>query len=182
MLALNTKAPNFALPDGHGTPFTRDLLVRENGLLVMFICNHCPFVLHYGKALTKLGDSCDLMGVGVVAINANDVAAFPQDAPHKMVAFAEAYQFGFPYLFDDRQDVARAYRAACTPDFYLFDQHLRLNYRGRFDASTPTNGKPITGADLYGALNSLIRGDGPVPSQSPSMGCNIKWRAVKAVG
>lgn len=180
MLALNTKMPDFVLPDCNGMPFPRDLLVRENGLLVMFISNHCPFVRHYAKALSNLGQACDLMEIGVVAINANDSRAFPEDAPKKMKDFASEHHFGFPYLIDDSQQIARSFMAACTPDFFLFDRNKRLVYRGRFDASTPSNDTPISGADLYGALKALVSGPVPVSPQYPSIGCDIKWREAMA--
>jgi peroxiredoxin len=180
MLTLNTKMPDFVLPDCGGAPFTRDLLVRENGLLVMFICNHCPYVQHYAPALANLGHTCDLMGIGVAAINANDIRAFPEDAPHKMQAFRERHQFSFPYLFDDAQQTAREFRAACTPDFFLYNQYQRLVYRGRFDASTPGLGEPVTGEELYMAMQTLMSTTRPFSPQYPSVGSSIKWRKAMA--
>ena len=173
MLALGTRAPEFSLPDPDG---------REHGLgedaaayLVMFICNHCPFVKHVAEELARLGDDYAPRNVRVVAINSNDIATHPGDSPEKMKEEAATRGYGFPYVFDADQSVAKAYRAACTPDFYLFDAGKALVYRGQLDASRPGNDIPVDGADLRAALDAVLDGQPVSAEQLPSIGCNIKW-------
>jgi thiol-disulfide isomerase/thioredoxin len=160
-----------------GRTFSLAEFQSQPALLVMFICNHCPFVKHLAAELARFGAECQGRGVAVVAINSNDTAAHPEDSPERMIHEVEERGYSFPYLFDETQSVAKAYRAACTPDFFLFDKPRRLVYRGQFDGSRPGNGVPVTGADLRRALDCLLAGQ-PVPSeQRPSIGCNIKWRS-----
>lgn len=176
MLDLGTVAPDFDLADPHGTRITRDAAVGEHGLLVAFVCNHCPYVKHVGRELGLLTQKWMSRGIGVVGINSNDPDAYPDDAPDKMVEAARGWGWDFPYLVDETQEVAKAYRAACTPDFFLFDRDLRLVYRGQMDSSRPRSDTPVTGADLDAAVNALINGE-PLPEdQVPSMGCSIKWK------
>jgi thiol-disulfide isomerase/thioredoxin len=176
MLPLGTPAPAFQLPDAHGRTISlADFSGRP--LLVMFICNHCPFVKHLAPQLAQLGRDYDEHRVGIVAINANDVDNYPEDSPERMGEEARRQGYPFPYLFDGSQAVAKAYRAACTPDFFLFDAAHRLVYRGQFDDSRPGNGLPVTGADLRTALESVLAGQGGPARQNPSIGCNIKWKA-----
>ena len=177
MLPLGTKAPDFDLPDPEGDRFCLADFEGDRALLVMFICNHCPFVKHVREGLADLTDEYVERGVGVVAINSNDIAAYPADAPARMAEEAEAHRYRFPYLFDETQEVAQVYRAACTPDFYLFDADRKLVYRGRMDASRPGNDVPVTGNELRAALDAALAGT-PVPAedQKPSIGCNIKWK------
>lgn len=181
-LELGTEAPDFALPDYNaatsqptGTIVTRDEVSEENGFLVMFICNHCPFVKHIRKELAALGDFCADRAVGIVAIMPNDVANYPDDAPAKMTAEAKDAGYDFPYLYDESQEVAKAYHAACTPDFFLFDADLKLVYRGQLDDARPGNDEPVTGRDLRAAIEALANGDAVIGEQKPSIGCNIKW-------
>jgi peroxiredoxin len=148
----------------------------EAALLVMFICNHCPFVKHIRAGLSAMAKDFQTRGVAVVAISANDVAQYPDDSPARMAEEAAEAGYTFPYLFDESQDVAKAYRAACTPDFYLFDRERRLAYRGQMDDSRPGNGLPVNGADLRGALDALLAGRAAPREQKPSIGCNIKWQ------
>lgn len=147
-----------------------------NGLLVMFICNHCPYVLHVNPELLHLAQDYGEHGVGIVAISANDAQSYPQDGPAAMREHGLKLGYPFPYLYDASQDVARAYDAACTPDFFLFDADLRLAYRGRLDGATPGNQEPVDGRDLRAALDALLAGQAPSREQHPSLGCNIKWR------
>jgi peroxiredoxin len=175
MLELGTTAPDFALPDTDGSVVAlKDL--DGPALLVMFICNHCPFVKHVRTELSCIGREYTQRGVNVVAINSNDAEAYPQDAPPAMREEKEQAGYVFPYLFDATQEVAAAYRAACTPDFFVFDGGHSLVYRGQLDGSRPGNDVPVTGADLRAALDAVLDGR-PVPvPQSPSLGCNIKWK------
>ena len=175
MLALGTPAPAFSLPDLSGqTVSLADFSGRP--LLVMFICNHCPFVKHLALPLGQLGREYQARGAGVVAINSNDVATYPADSPARMKEEVKTAGYNFPYLYDETQAVAKAYRAACTPDFFLFDANRQLVYRGQFDASRPGNAVPVTGRDLRAALDAVLTRQ-PVPAtQTASMGCNIKWR------
>lgn len=177
MLPLGTRAPDFTLINVvTGQPTTLAEFAGRPGLLVMFLCNHCPFVKHLQAALTAFGNAYQPKGLAIVAINSNDVEAHPDDGPDKMKSEALAAGYTFPYLFDATQQVAQSYKAACTPDFFLFDKHQALVYRGQFDASRPSNGKPITGADLRAAADLVLAGQ-PVPAeQQPSIGCNIKWK------
>jgi peroxiredoxin len=176
MLELGTAAPDFALPDTDGTIVSMQALGSAPALLVMFICNHCPFVRHVRSELARLGRDYAARGVAVVGINANDAEQYPDDAPPAMKREKEEAGYAFPYLFDESQQVAAAYRAACTPDFYLFDADRKLVYRGQLDDSRPGNDVPVTGADVRAALDALLAGR-PVPAdQKPSLGCNIKWK------
>jgi thiol-disulfide isomerase/thioredoxin len=177
MLPLGTRAPNFSLKNAvDGKTVSLADCSGKPGLLVMFICNHCPFVKHLQQALAEFGKEYQAKGLAIVAINSNDVASHPDDSPEKMKAEALAAGYPFPYLFDETQDVAKAYKAACTPDFFLFDKHQALVYRGQFDSSRPGNNQPITGADLRAAADLVLAGK-PVPAdQRPSIGCNIKWK------
>ena len=176
MLPLGTQAPDFALADAVTARTVR--LADFDGttaLLVMFVCNHCPFVIHVRDELARVAADYAPRGLAVVAINANDIRTYPEDAPERMKPLAESKGWTFPYLFDSTQAVAKAYRAACTPDLFLFDAGRRLVYRGQLDDSRPSNGIPVTGRDLRAALDALLAGQ-PVPAdQKPSIGCNIKW-------
>lgn len=176
MLPLGTQAPDFSLADGNGEVFNLNQLMQANGLLVVFMSNHCPYVIHLAEGLAKLGREIGDYGVGMVGINANDVESYPADSPEKMVLESQSRGYTFPYLFDATQDVAKACEAACTPDFFLFDGNRKLVYRGQFDASRPGNNLPVTGEDLYAALEAL-KNQRPIDAnQTPSVGCNIKWK------
>lgn len=176
MLPLATRAPQFSLPDTvSGRTRSLQDLRGARGTLVMFICNHCPYVKHVNPELVRLAGDYIGRGIGMVAICSNDVANYPDDGPDRMRAAAEELGYPFAYLHDADQSAARAYEAACTPDFYLFDAELALVYRGRLDASTPGNGQRLDGSDLRGALDALLAGAPPVSVQQPSLGCNIKW-------
>jgi peroxiredoxin len=177
MLELGTEAPDFRLPDAvTGRTVARDDFRDASALLVMFICNHCPFVKHVREELARLGREYGERGVAVVAINANDVERYPQDGPGPMKDEAETAGYPFPYLFDESQDVARAYRAACTPDFFLFDGERKLAYRGQLDGSRPGNDEPVSGRDLRAALDRVLAGESVPEEQIPSIGCGIKWK------
>lgn len=176
MLPLGTSAPDFQLPDLDGQTIARDDLAGSPALLVMFISNHCPYVRHVVAEIARIGREYQPKGVAVVAISANDVEAYPDDSPARMVEFAAVNGFTFPYLFDASQAVAAAYQAACTPDFFLFDAQRQLVYRGQLDGARPSNEVPVDGHDLRAALDAVLA-DQPVPEpQRPSLGCNIKWR------
>lgn len=177
MLPLRTEAPAFSLPDViSGRTVTLDDFGDRSALLVMFICRHCPYVGHVRAALADLGREHATSGLGIVAIGSNDPGTYPEDAPESLAAEAVEAGYVFPYLFDETQEVAKAYTAACTPDFFLFDADRRLVYRGQFDSSRPRNGLPVTGEDLRGAIGAVLAGR-PVPGdQRPSVGCSIKWR------
>lgn len=176
MLPLGTPAPDFALPNVDGRTVTLADAVGPKGTLVMFICNHCPFVKHVADQLATLGRDCLPRGIGVVAISSNDVSSHPADSPEQMVHEAEERGYVFPYLYDETQEVAHAYHAACTPDFFLFDGDRKLVYRGQLDASRPGNDIPVTGADLRAAIDALVAGRPVATEQRPSLGCNIKWK------
>ena len=176
MLPLGTPAPAFTLPDTSLQQVSLETYSGTPALLVMFICNHCPFVKHLRSALAQLGRDYQPRGVAIVAISSNDVEAHPADSPAKMIEEQQDAGYTFPYLFDGTQAVAKVYRAACTPDFYLFDQERRLVYRGQFDDSRPGNGLPVTGRDLRAALDAVLAGQPVATQQRPSIGCNIKWR------
>ena len=177
MVALGTPAPDFRLPDTDGALVARDDFKDAPALLVMFICNHCPFVKHIRSGLARFARDYQGRGLATVAINSNDVVAYPADSPANMAKEKQAAGYVFPYLYDQTQQVAKAYDAACTPDFFLFDRARTLVYRGQFDDSRPGNGRPVTGADLRAAADAVLAGK-PVPAQQkPSIGCNIKWRA-----
>lgn len=178
MLELGTPAPDFALTDVvSGKTVRRDDFKGGKALLVMFICAHCPYVKHIEKTLGKLGADYAGKAVSLVAISSNDVNTHPADNPDGLKAQAQANGFGFPYLYDETQAVAQSYKAACTPDFFLFDGNFKLVYRGQYDSSRPGNGVPVTGEDLRAAIDTVLAGK-PVPAdQRPSIGCNIKWKA-----
>ena len=176
MLPLGTPLPLFTLPDVvTEKPFSSTALLGSPAV-VAFICNHCPYVKHIQRELAVFGRDCAERGVRMVAVSSNDVRAYPQDGPGPMAAEARAHGYVFPYLFDENQDVAKQFRAACTPDFYLFDGAGTLVYRGQFDDSRPGNGKPVTGQDLRDAVSATLAGQRPAAEQRPSIGCNIKWR------
>jgi peroxiredoxin len=175
MLALGTRAPDFALPDTDGRTVSRDDFADAPALLVMFICNHCPYVKHVRDELARIGREYGERGVGIVAISSNDAQRYPADSPERMKEEKEAAGYTFPYLYDESQDVARAYNAACTPDLFLFDADRALVYRGQLDSSRPGNGQPVTGHDLRTALNAVLAGEPVQTEQVPSIGCNIKW-------
>ncbi|GAA5785310.1 thioredoxin family protein [Chitiniphilus shinanonensis] len=175
MLALGSALPRFALPDGHGVFHADSELAGPKGLLVIFICNHCPYVKHINAALAPMGEEFAALGVGMVAISANDIAQYPDDAPEHMVEVARAEGYTFPYLYDETQAVAREFGAACTPDLFLFDMHGRLVYRGQFDDTRP-GGAPATGEDIRHAVHALSSGHPVVADQRPSIGCGIKWK------
>ena len=176
MLPLGTPAPEFALPNVDGQTVSLADFSDAKGLLVVFMCNHCPFVIHLADELKKFADDYLPKGLAVVGISANDVENYPDDTPEKMVEEARARGYAFPYLYDESQDVAIAYKAACTPDFFLFDADHKLVYRGQFDDSRPGDGEPITGADLRAAADQVLAGQTPSEDQKPSIGCNIKWK------
>jgi peroxiredoxin len=178
MLPLGTAAPDFSLKDTvSGKTMTLATFAGKKALLVMFICNHCPYVKHLKSALAQLGKDYAGKDVAIVGISANDPVSHPEDAPEKLAADAKASGYVFPVLFDETQKVAQAYQAACTPDFYVFDAGRKLAYRGQFDDSRPGNGKPVTGSDLRAALEAVLGGKAAASKQAPSLGCNIKWRA-----
>ena len=177
MKELGARAPDFQLKDVvTGAPVTRRDVAGPKGMLAMFICRHCPFVKHVQGELAAIGRDYQGRGVGIVAISANDVASHPEDSPTKLAYQAQELQFTFPYLFDETQDVARAYDAQCTPDFFLYDGEGALVYRGQLDDSRPGNEIPVTGVDLRAALDAVIAGRPIAGEQRPSIGCNIKWR------
>ena len=177
MLPLGTPAPDFKLMNVDGREVSRDDSADAPALLVIFMCNHCPFVIHVADELAKLTREYMGRGVAVVGINSNDASKYPADSPERMVAEAENRGYPFPYLYDETQEVAKAYRAACTPDFFLFDGERRLVYRGQMDDSRPDSGIPVTGKDLRLALDAVLAGEEMPKEQRPSLGCNIKWKA-----
>jgi len=177
MLELGTTAPDFALTDVvTGKTVRRDDFSGQKALLVMFICAHCPYVKHIERALAALARDYAGQPLGIVAISSNDAATHPDDSPANLKRQAQTLGFAFPYLYDESQAVAHAYKAACTPDFFLFDGELRLVYRGEFDRSRPGNGVAITGVDLRTAIDTALAGNPPLVDQRPSIGCNIKWK------
>lgn len=176
MLELGTPAPAFSLPDVvSGDTITLDTFAGKSALVVMFICQHCPFVKHVQDELARLGHDYSPKNVGVLAISANSVQTHPQDAPEHLKAMAEGLNFNFPYCYDETQAVAKAYTAACTPDFFVFDGDRTLVYRGQLDDSRPGNDVPVTGKDLRAAIDTVLAGNSVSPEQTPSIGCNIKW-------
>lgn len=177
MLPLGTVAPEFSLTDTV-TEKTVNLqaLKGDKGTIIMFICNHCPFVKHVNPEIVKLAAEYEKKGIGFIAISSNDVENYPQDAPDLMKENAKQMGYTFPYLYDATQETAKAYKAACTPDFYLFDTDLELVYRGQLDDSRPGNGLPLTGRDLRNSLDALLEGKEIDQNQKPSIGCNIKWK------
>ena len=178
MLELGTAAPDFSLPDVvTGRAVSLADFGGKKALLVMFICRHCPYVKHVQEELARLGRDYQNRGVGVVAISSNDALEFPEDAPASLKEMAAELGFTFPFCYDESQETAKAYSAACTPDFFVFDGSRKLVYRGQLDDSRPGSGKPVTGSDLRAALDAVVSGRPVNPDQKPSLGCNIKWRA-----
>ena len=176
MLPLGTRAPEFSLPSSDGKKVSLKDFSGRKGLLVMFICNHCPFVKHLRSALAKFGSEYQEKGLGIVAISSNDAKAYPDDSPERMREEAKSAGYTFPYLYDESQEVAKAYTAACTPDFFLFDADRKLVYRGQFDDSRPGSDIPITGKDLRAACDAVLAARPAPERQKPSIGCNIKWK------
>ncbi|MCH2123698.1 MAG: thioredoxin family protein [Pirellulaceae bacterium] len=176
MLDIGTQAPKFALPNVDGTIVSEADFSDSAALIVIFMCNHCPFVKHLADALATFGREYQMKGAAVVAISSNDVSKHPEDSPEQMVHESESRGYSFPYLYDEDQSVAKAYRAACTPDFYVFDHDQKLVYRGQFDSSRPDSGVPVTGVDLRTAVDTVLAGDRVSENQTPSIGCNIKWK------
>lgn len=175
MIPLGTEAPAFELSDPDGTTWTFDKVAGGKGTLVAFLCNHCPYVRHIAVALGAAAAGWRRRGIGVIGINSNDTKSYPDELPERMIANATAWRWTFPYVCDPDQRAALDYRAACTPDFYLFDAGRRLVYRGRFDAARPGNGVPVTGDELGAAIDSVLAGEEIEVGQLPSIGCNIKW-------
>lgn len=176
MLTLGTSAPNFSLPDTTGNIVSLTDFKGAPALLVIFMCNHCPFVKHILNELVELIKEYQSKGIAVVGINSNDVASYPEDSPEKMANVATETGFTFPYLYDETQEAAKAYNAACTPDFFLFDNEMKLVYRGQMDDSRPGNNTPVTGLDLIKAMDAVLAGRPVNTEQKPSIGCNIKWK------
>ncbi len=177
MLPLGTTAPDFKLIDAVTNNFvTLKEVCGEKGTVIMFICNHCPFVIHVNEEIVRVANDYRTQGFGFVAISSNDIEKYPQDAPAHMWKTAQKNNYTFPYLFDETQEVAKAYDAACTPDFYLFDAENKLIYRGQLDDSRPGNGIPVNGRDLRQALDAVLRNAQVSENQKPSIGCNIKWK------
>ena len=180
MLPLGTIAPEFQLPDPSGRKFSSAEFAGAPALLVVFMCNHCPYVKHVQANFTEFAKDYQAKGVAIVGINSNDAENYPDDSPEKMAEEIRNAGYTFPYLYDETQTVARAYRAACTPDFFLFDRDQRLVYRGQFDDSRPKNGLPVTGGDLRAALDAVLAGRTAPAAQKPSVGCSIKWKPQDA--
>ena len=180
MLPLGTRAPAFKLTNVDGRSVSLEDFQEAPVLVVMFICNHCPFVKHLADGLAQFGHEYLAKGAAVVAVNSNDVASHPEDSPEQMIHEVQQRDYPFPYLFDEDQEVAKAYRAACTPDFFVFDAERKLVYRGQFDSSRPDSGIPVTGEDLRRAVDAVLAHQPVVQEQQPSIGCNIKWRAGNA--
>lgn len=176
MLPLGTQAPPFRLPDTTGQMVSLEDTEGAPALVVMFICNHCPYVKYIQHELARFGREYQAKGVAIIAINSNDAQQYPDDSPGRMAEVAASVGYTFPYLYDETQQVAQAYQAACTPDFYVFDKDRRLVYRGQFDGARPGNNQPITGADLRAAVDQLLAGKPVSQQQLPSAGCNIKWK------
>lgn len=176
MMPLGTKAPQFTLKDTISNTFlSLDYLKGEKATIIFFICNHCPFVIHVNAQLVKLAEDYKPKGINCIAISSNDIENYPQDSPEHMKRVAEKEGYIFPYLYDENQNVAQAYDAACTPDFYVFDKNLTLKYRGQLDNSRPGNKIPVTGQDIRMALNCILENRENSNTQKPSIGCNIKW-------
>jgi peroxiredoxin len=177
MFPLGRQAPDFVLPDTvTGKVMSLAELASEKATVIMFICNHCPFVKHVQAELVRLANDYLPKGVSFIAISSNDASAYPDDSPERMKQVAEEWKYPFPYLYDETQEVARAYQAACTPDFYVFDGNLACAYRGQLDDSRPGNDIPVTGASIRAALDQLLNGEAVTVTQKPSLGCNIKWK------
>ena len=177
MLELVKPAPEFQLPDVvSGNTISLDTFAGNKALLVMFICRHCPYVVHVREELARLGSDYASASVGIVAISANDIRDYPMDAPPRLKEMAEELGFTFPYCYDETQETAKASTAACTPDFFLFDEDRKLVYRGQLDDSRPENGLPVTGRDLRAAIDAVLASQPAEPDQTPSIGCNIKWK------
>ncbi len=176
MLPLGTRAPDFSLPDPSGKPVSLSDFADAPALLVVFLCNHCPYVKHVAAGLAQLAADYQPRGVAVVGINANDVDSYPEDSPAKMAEEVKRRGYTFPYIYDATQEVAKAYSAACTPDFFLFDRDRALVYRGQMDAARPGNNVPVTGEDLRAALDAVLAGQPVSAQQRASLGCNIKWK------
>lgn len=180
MLSLGTAAPDFALPDViSGQTISLATFAKKKALLVMFICRHCPYVQHVKKELARIGKDYASREIGIVAISSNDAENYPDDRPEQLKAMAEELGFNFPFCYDESQDAAKAYSAACTPDFFLFNRERRLVYRGQLDESRPGNGKPVTGQDLRAAIEQVLTNRPVSGNQKPSVGCNIKWKRGK---
>jgi peroxiredoxin len=181
MLPLGTPAPSFALPDVvAGQTYSLDSFIGKAALLVIFMCRHCPYVVHVQHEIAKIGQDYQGTGLGIIGISSNDPASYPDDAPERLKEMAQRLHFRFPLCFDETQDVAKAYKAACTPDFYLFDAQRRLCYRGQLDDSRPGNNKPVTGLDLRAAIEALLTGKPVDSNQKASIGCSIKWKRGNA--
>jgi peroxiredoxin len=176
MLPLDTQAPDFNLPDFDGNLYSLKDFKDASALLAAFICCHCPYVIHVREGLVEMVKEYQQKGVAVVAINANNIRQYPEDRPEMMAKDAKEFGYTFPYLFDETQQVAKAYKAVCTPDFFLFDKERKLAYRGQMDDSRPENNHPVTGNDLRAAMDALLEGRPVTENQKPSMGCNIKWK------
>ena len=176
MLELGTPAPDFSLPDIDGSMVSLSDFAEAKGLLVIFMCNHCPYVKHINDALAEFANEYMAKGLAIVGVNSNDVENYPDDSPEKMAQVADEAGYSFPYLYDENQQMAKAYRAACTPDFFLFDASMKLAYRGQFDDSRPRTDEPVTGADLSQAADRVLAGEAVDEDQTPSLGCNIKWK------
>jgi peroxiredoxin len=178
IVPLGSEAPAFSLPDTSGKVWRLEDFAGAKALLVVFMCNHCPFVKLLKPALADFGREMQAGGAAMVAISSNDAATHPADAPERMAEDAATFGYGFPYLYDETQEVAKTYGAVCTPDFFLFGPDMKLAYRGQFDESRPGNDTPVTGADLRAALLSVLKGEAPSGDQKPSIGCSIKWKAA----
>ena len=180
MVSLGTVAPAFRLPDPEGKAVSSDDFKGAPALVVAFICNHCPFVKHIRSQFAEFARDVQARGVAVVAISSNDASTYPDDSPEKMAEEIKLAGYTFPYLYDESQDVAKSYQAACTPDFFLFDRDRKLVYRGQFDDSRPGSGRPVTGKDLRAAVDAVLAGKPVSAEQRPSVGCNIKWKRAAA--
>ncbi|NLN93449.1 MAG: thioredoxin family protein [Candidatus Hydrogenedens sp.] len=180
MMPLGTVAPSFSLPDTRNQKVSLEDFSQVPAMLVMFLSNHCPYVKLVREEIARIGKEYSAKGAGIVAVMSNDVRAYPDDAPEKMAEEVAAVGYCFPYLYDETQEVAKAYGAACTPDFFLFDGERKLVYRGQMDGARPGNGQPVTGADLRAALDAVLSGESVSEQQKPSLGCNIKWKPGNA--
>ena len=181
MLPLGTTAPPFSLPDVvSGKTYSHDSFIGKDALLVMFICRHCPYVKHVEHEISRIGKDYQDKNLGIIAISSNDPVYYPDDAPERLKEMAKRLDFRFPFCFDETQDVAKAYKAACTPDFYLFDAQRRLVYRGQLDDSRPSNNKPVTGRELRAAIDAVLADKSVDHNQKPSIGCSIKWKPGNA--